>query len=221
MPAIASRSFWKRNVSRTSVLLRQLKLGPIENFVYLFAKEGEGFVVDPGYEADRVLAEARALDIRLTHVLVTHGHPDHILAVPHIRKETGALVVAHESADHAVDIRAADGATLPLAGMQVRVLHTPGHRFDSVCYIVDEKHLLTGDTLFIGGCGRVDLPGASVPDMWRTLTRTLPALPPALSVLPGHDYGRTPTSTIGRELAENPTLQPRTLPGFESYMREP
>jgi glyoxylase-like metal-dependent hydrolase (beta-lactamase superfamily II) len=203
------------------VLLRQLKLGPLDNFVYLFGKDGEGFVVDPAYEVEKLLAEARGLGVRLTHVLVTHGHPDHVMGVSRVRKETGAQVVAHESADHPHDLAAVDGATLTLAGMRVRVVHTPGHRFDSVCYVVDEEHLLTGDTIFVDGCGRVDLPGASVPDMWRSLTQTLPALPHALVVLPGHDYGRTPTSTLGREVAQNETMRRRTLAEFEAFMGEP
>lgn len=203
------------------MLLRQLKLGPMDNFVYVFGKDGEAFVVDPAYEVPRLLDEVRALGLRLTHVLVTHGHPDHILGVPLVKRETGALVVAHESADHPVEVNVADGATLRVAGMEVRVVHTPGHRFDSVCYVVDDEHLVTGDTLFVGECGRVDLPGASIPDMWRSLTQTLPALPRHLVVLPGHDYGKTPTSTLEREVRENDTMKLRSLPEFARFMREP
>lgn len=201
--------------------VRQWKLGPMDNFVYLLSEGGEGLLVDPAYDLPRLAAELRATGVRVTHILVTHGHPDHTMGVAAMKKELGALVVAHESADHPVDLKVADGATLRLAGLEVRVVHTPGHRFDAVCYVVDGTHLLTGDTLFVGECGRVDLPGSDVRAMHRTLTDVLPSLPHDLVVLPGHDYGKTPTSTLAEELRTNDTLRPRTLEEFERFMREP
>jgi glyoxylase-like metal-dependent hydrolase (beta-lactamase superfamily II) len=102
--------------------------------------------------------------------------------------------------------------------MEVEVVHTPGHRFDSVCYLVDGTHLLTGDTLFVGECGRVDLPGSDPVAMHRSLTQTLRALPDELIVLPGHDYGATPTSTLGEQKRTNATMQPRSLDEFLDFV---
>jgi len=203
------------------VLVRQLKLGPMDNFVYVFARGGRGFVVDPGYEVPRLLREVEAMGVALTHVLVTHGHHDHIEGVQEVKRATGALVAAHEKADHPVDIPLQDGQTVELGGLRVEVRHTPGHRFDAACYVVEGTHLLTGDTLFVGECGRVDLPGSDVGEMHRTLLTRLAALPGHLVVCPGHDYGETPTSTLEEERRTNYTLRPRTREEFERFMREP
>jgi hydroxyacylglutathione hydrolase len=110
---------------------------------------------------------------------------------------------------------------LRIGRMSVEVLHTPGHRFDAVCFVVDRTHVLTGDTLFVGECGRVDLPGSDVPAMHHSLLTTLRALPDALVVCPGHDYGKTPLSTIGEEKRLNSTMQPRSLEEFRAFMAEP
>lgn len=203
--------------------VHQIPVGRMQNFAYLVADdEGVGVLVDPGFEAARLVEEAKARGVRIAAILVTHGHHDHVGEVPVAKRLTGAPVHAHASADHpGVDVRHEEGSTIRVGGLAIRVIHTPGHRFDSVCYEVNGTHLLTGDTLFVGECGRVDLPGSDVDAMWRSLTQTLRALPDALVVLPGHDYGKTPTSTLGREKADNYTLRPRTLDEFRRFMAEP
>jgi len=200
----------------------QLPMGPMQNFVYLFADAaGVGFVVDPAFEPQAILAAAAEAGITLSHILVTHGHADHINAVADVRAACQARVVAHSSANHRYDQAVEDGAAFMVGAMRIRVLHTPGHRFDSVLYIVDDKWLITGDTLFVGECGRVDLPGASIDDMWTSLTQIIPKLGGELIVLPGHDYGATPTSTLAAEVATNYTLKPRDLPAFRAFMAAP
>jgi glyoxylase-like metal-dependent hydrolase (beta-lactamase superfamily II) len=203
------------------VRVRQWKVGPMENFTYLFADDaGTALLVDPGFEPERIVDLVKKEDVRVTHILATHGHFDHVKAVPAVKAALGALVVAHESADHPVDVRARDGETLRVGGLDVRVVHTPGHRFDSVCFVVGGTHLVTGDTLFVGECGRVDLPGSDVGAMHRSLLTTLATLPAGLVVCPGHDYGPTPTSTLGHERATNHTLKPRTAEEFARFMAE-
>lgn len=191
----------------------------MENFTYLFADDaGTALLVDPGFEPDLVVDLVRKEDVRVTHVLATHGHFDHVQAIPKVQRALGAAVVAHESADHPFDLAVRDGETFRVGGLDVRVVHTPGHRFDAVCYVIGGTHIATGDTLFVGECGRVDLPGSDARAMHRTLLTTLAALPGELVVCPGHDYGPTPISTLARERATNDTLRPRTLDEFVRYM---
>lgn len=192
------------------------------NFAYLLADDaGEGLLVDPAWDVPLLLKEAEAAGIRVRAILATHGHHDHVNGIPEAKRATGAPVHAHRSADHPHDVPLDDGQVFRVGALEVRVVHTPGHRFDSVCYVVDGTHVLTGDTLFVGECGRVDLPGSSVPDMWRSLNAILPALPDHLVVLPGHDYGPRPTSTLGEEKRGNYTMRPRTLDEFVRFMGEP
>lgn len=194
----------------------------MENFVYLFADDaGRGFLVDPAFEVDRVLGEARRLGVEVTHVLATHGHADHVQGIPDVKRVTGATVVAHAGADHPFDRGVEDGEVFSVGDIDVKVVHTPGHRFDSVCYVVNDTHLLTGDTLFVGECGRVDLPGSDVEEMFETLVHRIPKLSGELVVCPGHDYGPKPLSTLHEEMHANYTLKPRTKEEFLRFMAEP
>lgn len=200
----------------------QWRVGPMQNFAYLFADaRGEGLLVDPGWEPDRLARQAEALGVRVTRVLATHGHPDHVQGVPRLKQLTGAEVLAHESADHPFDVPLRDGQRLRAGELELEVHHTPGHRFDSVCVVVGGTHLVTGDTLFVGECGRVDLPGSDPEEMHETLLVRLPKLPRSLVVCPGHDYGPKPLSTLGEEMETNYTMRPRTKEEFLRFMAEP
>lgn len=201
----------------------------MRNFVYHLhdGASAEAMLVDPGFDAARILRLASGAAAPVTHVFVTHGHPDHVGALAEVCRATGARVLAHRSSDvpgvdHALD----DGDEVQVGALRVKAVHTPGHRFDSVCYLVGDgqgapTHVLTGDTLFVGECGRTDLPGSDVRAMHRSLLSTLRALPDDLIVLPGHDYGPTPTSTLGAQKRTNYTMQPRTLDEFVAFMATP
>ncbi len=203
------------------MLLDQYVVGPYQNFTYLVAERegGAGVVIDPSFGVDPVLEAIDAKSVKVRYILNTHSHPDHIAGNGDVQSKTGARVVAHRSAPIGQDLSVDEGTVVDVGSLRFSVVHTPGHTPDSVLYIFD-GHVATGDTLFVGECGRTDLPGGDPAAMYDSLLRRVVQLDDALVVLPGHDYGATPTSTIGREKAENYVLQPRTKEQFIRFLAE-
>ncbi len=207
----------------SDLIFEQVKLGPMENFQYLFGSRstGQGAIVDPGFEPGTMLDLADEAGLEVTHIVLTHSHRDHIAALGPTRERTEAQLVAHPKSPLSPDIPAEHGAPIELAGVEITPYHTPGHAPDHVAFVIDDAYLLSGDALFIGECGRVDLPGSDVEAMWHTLMEVLPALAGHLVVCPGHDYGPEPTRTLFEELDENYTLEKRDLEAFKRFMAEP
>ena len=203
------------------MLLDQYRIGPALNFTYLVATEegGEGVVIDPSYGIDPVLKAIDAKHVKVRFILNTHSHADHTAGNADVRTRTGAKVVAHRVAPIGQDVSVEDGDRFKVGSLSFEVVHTPGHTKDSVLYVF-EGNVATGDTLFVGECGRTDLPGGDPSEMYDSLLRRVIQLDDALVVLPGHDYGVTATSTIAREKKENYTLQPRTRDEFLAFLRE-
>ncbi|MCI4317656.1 MAG: MBL fold metallo-hydrolase [Thermoplasmata archaeon] len=201
--------------------LRQVEIGPYQNFTYLVADSegGEGAVIDPSYGIEPVLRAIDATRVKVRLILNTHSHKDHIAGNGEVKERTGAKIAAHENARIGQDLSVKEGTVIEAGPLRFHVLHTPGHTRDSVLYVF-EGQVATGDTLFVGECGRTDLPGGDPAQMYDSLLHRVVALDDALVVLPGHDYGTTPTSTIGREKKENYTLQPRTLDEFLRFLGE-
>jgi hydroxyacylglutathione hydrolase len=203
------------------VLLDQVVVGPLLNFSYLVADRegGDAVVIDPSYGVEPILDAIDRRRVKVRYVLNSHSHVDHIVGNPAIVERTGARIVAHRSVPFRPDVPVDDGSVVRAGGLRVEVIHTPGHTPDSVLYLFD-GHVATGDTLFVGECGRTDLPGGDPSAMYDSLLGRIVRLDDALVVLPGHDYGVTPTSTIGREKQENYTLQPRTREEFVRFLAE-
>ena len=203
------------------MLLRQYEVGPYQNFTYIVAESegGEGVVIDPSFGIEPVLKGIDDLGVKVRFVLNTHSHPDHVAGNQDVRERTGARIVAHRSAPLEQDVSVDDGSEIASGRLRFTVLHTPGHTPDSVLYLF-EGHVATGDTLFVGECGRTDLPGGSPGLLYDSLFGPVLRLADATVVLPGHNYGATPTSTVGRERAENYVLRPRTREEFIRFMRE-
>jgi glyoxylase-like metal-dependent hydrolase (beta-lactamase superfamily II) len=132
-----------------------------------------------------------------------------------------ATIVAHKLSKTNADMAVDDGDRISVGNIQIRIIYTPGHTPDSICLLVDEKKLLTGDTLFVGECGRTDLPGGNSRVMYDSLFNKLMKLNDTVEVYPGHDYGSNPSSTIGDEKLSNYTLKPRNLTEFIEFMRQP
>ena len=194
----------------------------MQNFAYLIGDEKTRLaaVVDPAWDIERILDIAKRHGLRIAYVINTHSHPDHTSGNDEVVKETSAKIIAHEASRRRKDISVKDGETLHMDSLEIKFIHTPGHAPDHVSILVQSK-LMTGDTLFVGECGRTDLPGSSSEQEYDSLFNKLMKLPDDVEVYPGHDYGPKPHSTIAYEKEHNYVLKPRTVTEFLEFMKEP
>jgi len=197
------------------MIVRQISVGPMRNFAYLLMDEEskEAMAIDSGWETEPIVKAAREEGARVKYVVATHGHFDHVETVGELAKRFGAKVVAHESSELKPDLSVKDGDSLLLGKSAVEVIYTPGHTEDSIC-LFDGRNLFTGDTLFIGNCGRTDLPGGSTEKLFESLHGPIMTLPPETMIYAGHDYGDVPFRSLGDESRTNPTLLARNLREF-------
>jgi len=193
-----------------------------DNFSYIIAEKAtrEAAVVDPSCNAEAIIQLARENGLSMKYVINTHHHMDHTAGNSKIKSSFSSSIVAHKLSKTEKDVEVVDGDVLKVGGLVIRVIHTPGHTPDSICLLIDKK-LLTGDTLFVGECGRTDLPGGSSVDMYSSLFNKVMKLDDDVEVYPGHDYGSKPSSTIGEEKRTNYTLEKRSLDEFIEFMKEP
>jgi glyoxylase-like metal-dependent hydrolase (beta-lactamase superfamily II) len=193
-----------------------------DNFSYIITDEitKETAVIDPSFNTEAITRIAKDNGLNVKYVIDTHQHWDHIAGNDGLRSAFGAKIVAHKLAKCFKDIDVEDGDVIKIGKVTIKIIHTPGHTPDGVCLLVDGK-LLTGDTLFVGECGRTDLPGGSAEDMYNSLFQKLMKLDDDVEVFPGHDYGSKPHSTIGTERKNNYTLKNRTVAEFVEFMQEP
>jgi hydroxyacylglutathione hydrolase len=201
----------------------QIEVGLLQNFCEILycPSTREAAVVDPAWEVDTLLREAKRLNVRLSTVLITHTHNDHIEGVAALCAATGAAVVVspREASAIARAAPAADRRDIAIGNCGVRVLETTGHTVGGVCFL-GEGFVITGDVLFVGGCGRTDFTGGNTAALWRSLQR-LSALPEETRVYPGHNYGATATSSIAHELRTNPYLRCQTYEEFRALRERP
>lgn len=203
---------------KTTIL--QLPVGQMANFTYIIADEeaGEAAVIDPSWDLDDVFHALKKNGWRTKYVINTHTHFDHVLGNDQVATVTGAKIVQHKNSQLEKHVAVSDGDMIEIGGILLRVMHTPGHSKDSICLILDDQLVFTGDTLFVGNCGRTDLPGSDPAEMYHSLFEKLARLDDKLVVYPGHNYGSSPTSTIEREKKTNHVLQPRSKQEFLDFM---
>ncbi|MFA4915626.1 MAG: MBL fold metallo-hydrolase [Syntrophales bacterium] len=209
------------------MFLEQMEVGQMAVFAYIVGdrKSGEGLVIDPAADADNIIATAEKNNIKIKYIVNTHGHVDHISGNAQMKAKTGASIVVHEgdiqmlvSTPPAVlamfgaqqsppaDVIVKEGDYITVGKVSLKVIHTPGHSAGGIA-LYTEGYVFTGDTLFVEAVGRTDLPGGSWDVMFRSIHDKLLTLPDDTIVLPGHNYGRMPTSTIAHEKKYNPFLR--------------
>ncbi len=193
-----------------------------DNFSYIIADEktGKAAVIDPSFNAEPIKKILKKHNFNLRFIINTHGHGDHTAGNHELKKEFKAKVVAHKNSMVDKDLSVEDGSIIKVGDITIKVIHTPGHTRDSISLLVEGK-LLTGDTLFVGECGRTDLPEGSPEEMYKSLFEKILALDDKVEIYPGHDYGPSPSSTIGEEKRTNYTLEKRTLEEFVEFMKQP
>ena len=210
-------------MKESPLYLKQLEVGPMENFVYLIGDRNkqECVMVDPAWEVDQVLRTAQADHMKVIGGLITHTHFDHCNGAEELIGKAGCKIYVHKSEAGFLkgmknEIEPVEsGAQLKVGDLTITFLHTPGHTPGSQCFLV-ENRLVSGDTLFINACGRCDLPGGNAEQMYQSL-KTLSELDEKTILYPGHNYADEPTSTIANEKKHNPYLQTTNLNGFLKY----
>lgn len=218
-----------RDFATTDPLARQMV-----NFVYLVGdrETGEAVVIDPAYDVDGLLDLLAADDMRLVGALATHYHPDHvggdmmgysIQGVAALLERTAVPI--HVQADEAVWVQRVTGAAdkdlvqhqsgdvVQVGEIPIELIHTPGHTPGSQCFLVDNR-LVAGDTLFLEGCGRTDLPGGDPAALYESLTQKLAKVPDDATLFPGHLYSMDPSASMGDTRAHNFVFRPRTQREF-------
>lgn len=229
--------------SEDPLYFRQLPVGEMANLAYLVGSREtrEALVVDPAWDVDALLDRAERDGMRVVGALVTHYHQDHVggdlfgfsieglgrllerRPVPIHVNEREALGLRRVTGVSESDlVRHAGGDVVELGPVRVKLLHTPGHTPGSQCFLVQAPGrpdaLVSGDTLFLGSCGRVDLPGSDPKQMYESLHHQLARLPDETLLYPGHLYAAEPSSTLGEQKRTNPYLRVSRLDDFLAFL---
>lgn len=199
--------------------VHQIQVGNMQNFTYVVEDEdsGEAIIIDPSWDLLEIELIIKRNDLKVKYIVNTHHHFDHTLGNEGMINSTHAKIIQHEASELKHDISVKDGDIIEFGNSKLTVYHTPGHSKDSICLVGDGK-IFSGDTLFVGNCGRVDLPGGSAKELYHSLFDVLYALDDSLVLYPGHNYGHAETSTIGREKITNLVMQKRSEQEFVEMM---
>mgnify|MGYP001485580568 FL=1 len=199
--------------------VHQIQVGNMQNFTYIVEDEdtSEAILIDPSWDLIELELIIKRNNLKIKYIVNTHHHFDHTQGNEAMVESTKAPIIQHESSELKHDITVKDGDYIEFGNSKLKVLHTPGHSKDSICLIGDNK-IFSGDTLFVGNCGRIDLPGGSAKELYHSLFDVLHSLDDDLVLYSGHNYGISEISTIGEEKTTNPVMQKRTEQQFVEMM---
>ena len=206
------------------MIFKQIPVGPMQNFVYLIGDENtkEAAVIDAGWDIDEIIKNADDENLRITKIILTHSHFDHVQKVQELIDKTKADVYFHELESDSIKrhiknnlvkiIKLKGNDEIKVGNIKIKIINTPGHTPGAICLLFDNK-LITGDTLFVSAIGRTDLQGGDAIKLFESLQK-LKKLDDKVEIYPGHDYGETPFSTIGNEKRNNPYFMCKTKEEF-------
>ncbi|MBH80676.1 MAG: MBL fold metallo-hydrolase [Gammaproteobacteria bacterium] len=219
------------------LIVEQIQIGPMQNFTYIVGSKRtrEVAIVDPAWDIGELVEQINTKDYKLTAALVTHYHPDHcggsfgghdVEGVADLLETNPVKIYAHKAEADGVKrvtgisesdmVRVESGDDLKLGDISIEFLHTPGHTPGSQCFRI-KNTLVSGDTLFINGCGRVDLPGSSSEDMYHSIQK-LGSLPDDTLLLPGHNYAHVPNATLAETKKVNTYMNVKDLKTWKLFM---
>ena len=206
-----------------NLILKQMEVGPMENFIYFIGDKDtkEICVIDPAWDVPSLINEAKKDDLKIKAALVTHGHFDHTNGVENLLKSLDIPVYINK---HESDFfkfpwgkenvkKVESGDKLKIGNVEIQFVHTPGHTPGSQCFLI-KNNLVSGDTLFINGCGRCDLPGSNVDEMFDTIYNKLMKMSGDTIIFPGHNYAEKTQDTLENQKKTNPYMQYDNLMAF-------
>jgi glyoxylase-like metal-dependent hydrolase (beta-lactamase superfamily II) len=201
------------------MIVHQIPVGSMQNFTYVVEDEdtSEAIVIDPSWDLDEIMRTIQKNNLKVKYIVNTHHHFDHTIGNDTMKTQTGAPIIQYKTSTIKHDLEVSDGEKIKFGNSELTVIHTPGHSKDSMCLVGDGK-IFSGDTLFVGTCGRVDLPGGDARELYHSLVDVLRKMDDNLLMYPGHNYGSTPTSTLGTQKKMNFVMQPRTEAEFLEIM---
>lgn len=205
----------------SNLILEQMEIGPLNNFIYFIGDPAtrEIAVVDPAWDVDFLINQARKKGYTITTVFLTHGHHDHVNGLEEILSthNVPVYISKHEAPFYIPKIKnlrkVEDRETLKVGNIEFECIHAPGHSPGCQCFRFGDT-LIAGDVIFIDGCGRCDLPGSDPRAMYNSLYNVIKKLPDSTILYPGHNYGPAPFATVGSQKKTNPYLQAKNMDEF-------